>query len=65
MCRHFMSLAEPILTLKGWEVIDWSQISSALTFDSATQSDGLHVAGPPMKIVVNMILHIFCNSKRN
>jgi hypothetical protein len=59
--RHFMKLAALVLEVKGWEPIDLTQISAGLTFDAATQNDGLHVAGPPMKVVTHIVLNILCS----
>lgn len=50
----------PTFKAKGWKVIDWTEISAALAFDMAVQADGLHVAGSPMKVAVNIMLNVLC-----
>ena len=58
--RHFNTLARAVWDAKGWEVIDWTGVSAALAFDAALQGDGLHVAGPPMKVAVHLLLNVMC-----
>lgn len=58
--RYFKAVAMPTFKAKGWKVIDWTEISAALAFDMAVQADGLHVAGSPMKVAVNIMLNVLC-----
>jgi hypothetical protein len=32
----------------------------AFTYDSATQMDGMHIVGPPMKMIVTKLFHHVC-----
>jgi hypothetical protein len=32
----------------------------AFTYDSATQMDGMHIVGPPMKMIVTKLFHYVC-----
>jgi hypothetical protein len=54
----FTEITRPILTRKGWIEVEWFSISQALSFDSATQNDGLHVVGPAMKQLFNQIMRV-------
>jgi hypothetical protein len=54
----FTEIARPILTRKGWIEVEWFSISQAISFDSAGQNDGLHVAGPPMKQLFQQIMRV-------
>ena len=49
--------------LTGWREIDWHGPSAAFAFDSATQGDGLHIIGPPMKLFVELFLGSLCEDE--
>ena len=51
---------ETILRPKGYKVIDALELTKAFTYDTATQMDGVHIIGPPMKMMVTIILHDLC-----
>jgi len=51
---------ETILRPKGYKVIDALELTKAFTYDTATQMDGVHIIGPPMKMIVTIILHDLC-----
>ena len=46
--------------LSQFRVIDWVNSSAAFTYETATQTDGLHIIGPPMKLVWNMFWNDLC-----
>jgi len=55
------TISSPILKGKGWKEVYWHDISAAFTYDSATQGDGLHVVGVPMKQIWTMVMNDICN----
>jgi len=58
--RIFNAIAEPILAAKGWSQLDWFAPGAAFSYDTATQSDGLHIVGPPMKLLIVKLFHYLC-----
>lgn len=58
--RRFTTLAEPILRAKGWQFLDAFFPSAAFAFDTSTQMDGIHIIGPPMKLLVKKLFHHLC-----
>lgn len=60
---HAESLAElmqEILIPKGWRMINGFDVSAAFTYEVATQDDGLHMIGGPVKMVITKLLHHVC-----
>ena len=49
-----------ILQEKRYRTINAFDLTAAFTFDSATQNDGLHLIGPPMKAIVTKLFHHVC-----
>jgi hypothetical protein len=53
-------IAYDILQPKGYKMLDLYDLSAAFTYDTATQSDGMHIIGPPMKMAITKLLHHLC-----
>jgi len=58
--KRFTDLARPIFERKKWVELNWLNSSAALGYDSATQNDGLHIVGPPMKILFHQLMGHIC-----
>ncbi|GKY97711.1 hypothetical protein MPSEU_000729300 [Mayamaea pseudoterrestris] len=53
-------LTQEILVPKGWKMINGFDVSAAFSYEVATQDDGLHMIGNPVKMVVTKLLHYLC-----
>ena len=62
---RFVDIARDRFRSKHIDIIDWVNSSIALTFDAATQNDGMHVVGPPMKALFNQLMHTMCYQKHD
>ena len=60
----FESIAESILPAKGWLKLELHTVTAAFTFDTAGQGDGMHIGGPPMKVVLDKMVHYLCEGHR-
>jgi len=60
--KEFNLVAEQILQPKGYKMLNAFDMSAAFTYDTATQSDGMHIIGPPMKMIVTKFFHYLCSS---
>ena len=49
-----------MLSAKGWTMINAFDPSAAFASDTAAQSDGLHIMGPPMRTMVVKLFHHRC-----
>jgi len=56
----FVDSARPHLKARGWTEVDWRNISMAVSYESATQYDGLHVVGSSMKVAFHLAMHGLC-----
>ena len=57
----FADMAWPVLQRLGWKEVDWRNISMVVSYESATQYDGLHVVGSAMKTMFHLaILYLVC-----
>ena len=45
---------------KGYKMINSFDMSAAFAYDAATQYDGLHLIGPPMKMIITKLFHHVC-----
>jgi hypothetical protein len=45
----------------GYKSISAFELSSTFSFDTATQSDGMHIIGPPLKAVSTKLFHHMCS----
>jgi hypothetical protein len=48
-----VDVARPALEARGWKEVDWVNVSMALSYEGATQYDGLHVVGERHENVVS------------
>jgi hypothetical protein len=53
-------IVREILAPKGYKFLNGFDLSAAFTYDTATQRDGLHIIGPPMKMIVTKLFHYLC-----
>jgi hypothetical protein len=58
--RMFTEIAEPILKEKGWTELNMYDMGAAFMYDTTGQMDGLHVIGPPMKMVMTKFFSHLC-----
>lgn len=58
--KRFADFARPIFERKKWVELNWVNASTALGYESATQFAGLHVVGPPMKILFHQLMGHVC-----
>ena len=62
----FVDMARPVLVNRyGWKEVDWRNVSMAVSYESATQYDGLHVVGSAMKTAFHLAMHALCGSENN
>ena len=54
-------LAQKELRNKGYNMIQAMDMTAAFTYDTATQMDGLHIIGPPMKMIITKLFHHLCH----
>ena len=54
-------LMQTWLQPKGYKIINALDLTTAFTYDTALQSDGLHITGPPMKMIVTLVFHDLCS----
>ena len=54
-------LAQKVLGNKGYTMIQAMDMTAAFTYDTATQMDGLHIIGPPMKMIITKLFHHLCH----
>eukprot|EP00592_Proboscia_alata_P016787 CAMPEP_0194396002 /NCGR_PEP_ID=MMETSP0174-20130528/124740_1 /TAXON_ID=216777 /ORGANISM="Proboscia alata, Strain PI-D3" /LENGTH=697 /DNA_ID=CAMNT_0039192007 /DNA_START=97 /DNA_END=2191 /DNA_ORIENTATION=+ len=58
--EKFSRIAEEILLSKGWKSLNAYDMTAAFTFDTAEQKDGVHIVGPPMKMILVKFFHHLC-----
>ncbi|CAB9512389.1 NB-ARC domain [Seminavis robusta] len=58
---RFGQTIEELLSSRGYKFINAFELSAAFTYDTTTQSDGLHLVGPPMKMIVIKLFHHICS----
>lgn len=52
--------AKKSLLAKGYPFFNVMEASAAWTFDTATQFDGMHITGAPVKLAVTKLFHYLC-----
>jgi len=52
---------EEILIPKGFKKLNAFEMSSAFSYDSATQMDGMHIIGPPLRMIITKLFHYVCH----
>jgi len=55
-------LLESSVRSKGYKLLEAFDLTAAFTFDTATQMDGLHIIGPPAKMIVKKLFHYMCTN---
>ena len=55
--KEFSLLGEEILPAKGYKMINAYDMPAAMNFDTAAQLDGMHMNGPPLRMVLTNIFH--------
>jgi hypothetical protein len=58
--ERYSRIAYDVLQSKGYKMLQVYDLSAAFTFDTATQSDGMHIVGPPMKMAITKLFHHLC-----
>jgi hypothetical protein len=53
-------IVQEILEPKHYRMINFYDMTKAFTYDTATQMDGMHIIGPPMKMVMTKLFHYMC-----
>jgi hypothetical protein len=53
-------IAHEILGTKHYRMLNLYDMTAAFTFDTATQMDGMHIIGPPMKMLITKLFHYMC-----
>jgi len=56
MNRIVQELLEP----RGYKFLEFFDLTAAFTYASATQMDGVHIIGPPMKMILTKLFHYMC-----
>ena len=54
-----------ILVPKGYRYINAYDLSTAMSYETATQFDGMHLIGPTCKMVITKMLHHLCHDVVN
>ena len=58
--ERYNDVLPAIVMQKRYRTINAFDLTAAFTFDSATQNDGMHLIGPPMKAIVTKLFHHVC-----
>jgi hypothetical protein len=45
---------------QNYRMLNFYDMTAAFTYDTATQGDGMHIIGPPMKMVRTKLFHYVC-----
>lgn len=61
--KEFSMWGEEILTPKGYKMINAYDMTAAMTYDTAAQHDGMHINGPPLRMILTKILHYLCSDE--
>jgi hypothetical protein len=60
--REYSVWGDEFLTPKGYKMINAYDMTAAMTYDTASQHDGMHIAGPPMMMILTKMFHYLCSS---
>ena len=63
--KEFNLQADKILRPMGYKMINAFDLSAAMTYDTANQADGMHISGPPMKMIITKFFHYICSEQDN
>jgi len=58
----YAQIARQLLLPLGWRELNWMEPTAGFTFETATLFDGMHIIGPPMKLLWNMLWTYLCGS---
>jgi len=61
--KEYSIWGEESLTPKGYKMINAYDMTAAMTYDTAGQRDGMHINGPPMRMILTKILHYLCSDE--
>ena len=61
--KEFSLLGEKILSEKGYKMINAYDMTAATIFDTAAQRNGMHMNGPPLRMVLKKIFHYLCSGQ--
>lgn len=61
--KEFSLLGEKILGPKGYKMINAYDMTAAMTYDTAKQRDGMHMNGPPLRMILTKIFHYLCSDQ--
>ena len=53
-------IALEVLGPKNYHMLNLYDMTKAFSYDTATQMDGLHIIGPPMKMAISKLFHYVC-----
>lgn len=53
-------IAQEVLGPKNYRMLNLYDMTKAFSYDTATQMDGLHIIGPPMKMIMSKLFHYVC-----
>jgi hypothetical protein len=56
------TMVQDILGPKNYTLLNFYDLTAAFTYDTATQMDGMHIIGPPMKTILAKLFHHVCYS---
>lgn len=58
--EELQRLAAKVMVPKGHKMLNAFDMSAAFTYETATQFDGMHIVGPPMKMMITKLFHHIC-----
>jgi len=59
--ERYNNVLPKIIEQKNYKMINVFDLTAAFTYDAATQNDGMHFIGPPMKAIVTKLFHHVCS----
>jgi len=62
--EQFSRIMHEILTPKGYKILDYFHPSAAFTYEMATQIDGMHIIGLPMKLLFAQVMTQLCGDAK-
>jgi len=58
--REFNIMLEDYFLPRGYHVLNAFDVSTAVSYETAGQFDGMHLMGPAMKTITNKLFHYLC-----
>jgi hypothetical protein len=62
VAANFFSSQQQHQQSRQYRMLSALDLTAAFTYDTATQQDGLHIIGPPMKMIITKLLHYMCTT---